>query len=251
MRQVTATGRAFIESNEGKKYIAYYDQAGIITNGIGHTGTDVFPGQHVNDAQIDKWLANDLGSAENTVETSVKVPLTDPEFDALVDFCYNIGDEAFAKSTLVRLLNAGNAQAADDQFMDWIYITDPKTKLKVKDDGLVNRRLKEQHLFATGIVPDHIASLPVSNVVPTPPEQTHPATSKTLWAQMVAGAATLWEFVSSAFDNVQGTDVQAAADKAGGFIQYGEKFKYIFFGLSGLAIAFTFIERLRKLKEGK
>lgn len=44
--------------------------------------------------------------AQAAVRTDVVVPITQPQFDALVSLAYNIGAGAFAKSTLVRLLSA-------------------------------------------------------------------------------------------------------------------------------------------------
>ena len=49
----------------------------------------------------------------------MKVPLTQGEFDALTDFVFNCGCGAFAGSTMLRLLNAGDYQSAAGQFDLW------------------------------------------------------------------------------------------------------------------------------------
>jgi lysozyme len=42
----------------------------------------------------------------------VTVPLTQGQFDALVSLCFNIGCEAFRKSTVVKRLNVLNYRGA-------------------------------------------------------------------------------------------------------------------------------------------
>jgi lysozyme len=43
--------------------------------------------------------------AEQAVQRLVKVPLTQGQFDALVDFCFNLGAGKLATSTLLKELN--------------------------------------------------------------------------------------------------------------------------------------------------
>jgi len=57
---------------------------------------------------------------------------------ALIDFTYNLGEEALAGSTLARLFNAGQAQAGCEQLSRWV-------KARVQGElvtlrGLVDRR---------------------------------------------------------------------------------------------------------------
>jgi lysozyme len=49
----------------------------------------------------------------------VRVPLTQGQFDALVDFCFNLGEGRLAGSTLLRELNAGLYAAAGQQLLAW------------------------------------------------------------------------------------------------------------------------------------
>jgi GH24 family phage-related lysozyme (muramidase) len=62
-------------------------------------------------------------------------------FDAIISLAYNIGTNAFAKSSVLRNLKAGNKQAAADSFLAW-----NKAGGKVLK-GLVNRRQAERKLF--------------------------------------------------------------------------------------------------------
>ena len=63
------------------------------------------------------------------------------QFDALVSLTYNIGENAFKKSTLLKMLNAGNYQGAADQFLVW-----NKSNGQVLN-GLVRRRKTEREMF--------------------------------------------------------------------------------------------------------
>ena len=47
------------------------------------------------------------------------MPLTQGQFDALVDFVFNLGAGRLASSTLLTYLNAGNTDAAAWQLLAW------------------------------------------------------------------------------------------------------------------------------------
>jgi lysozyme len=94
-----------IEQREGKRNKAYLDSKGIPTIGVGHTSPNVYIGLVWTDQQIEDALRDDLKTAENCVNKYVIVPLTQNQFDALVSFVFNIGVNAFRKSTCLRLLN--------------------------------------------------------------------------------------------------------------------------------------------------
>jgi lysozyme len=72
--------------------------------------------------------------AEKAVRKLVLVELTQGQFDALVDFVFNLGQGQLAKSTLLRLLNAGNYDGAGNELQRWVFAGG--TKLA----GLVRRR---------------------------------------------------------------------------------------------------------------
>ncbi len=64
-------------------------------------------------------LAVDVRSAEQAVTRLVKVPLSQGQFDALVDFCFNLGVGRLASSTLVKALNRGRYADAAEQLLRW------------------------------------------------------------------------------------------------------------------------------------
>jgi lysozyme len=49
----------------------------------------------------------------------VKAPLTQGQFDALVDFTFNLGAGRLASSTLLKSLNAGRYDDAAEQLLRW------------------------------------------------------------------------------------------------------------------------------------
>lgn len=134
------TGAQLTEAFEGCRLAAYQDQVGVWTIGYGHT-SDVDEGLTCTQEQAEQWLLEDVASAENDVNTHVAVPLTQGEFDALVDFAFNLGNGALNKSTLLNYLNQGNYEAAADQFERW-----DKAGGKVVA-GLLRRRLAEKAEF--------------------------------------------------------------------------------------------------------
>jgi lysozyme len=141
---------SLILGEEGLRLSAYQDQAGVWTIGYGHkivpadnlplsTSTTITPERAK--ALRDK----DMLAALSIVSSAVQVPLKEGEKLALSSLAYNIGASAFANSTLVKLLNAGDREGAVAQFAVWNKIT--KNGVKVVDPILVARRRRETALF--------------------------------------------------------------------------------------------------------
>jgi lysozyme len=116
-------GRKVLAEREGRRLKAYRDSVGVWTIGIGHTSAagapKVTPGLVITEAECDAIFARDLVAYEMAVNEAVKVPLRQHEFDALVSLCYNIGQAGFARSTVVRRLNAGDRAGAAEAFLLW------------------------------------------------------------------------------------------------------------------------------------
>jgi len=144
-KSISKTGLDLISSFEGIRLNAYDDGVGVWTIGIGTTiypnGVKVKKGDKCILEQAKSYFAHDLKSFEKTVNDSVKAPLSQNQFDALVSLTYNIGSTAFKNSTLLKKLNAKDYQGAADQFLVW-----NKGGGKVLK-GLDNRRKDEEALF--------------------------------------------------------------------------------------------------------
>src|SRR5690606_5549278 len=144
---VSPSGVDLICNFEGLRLKAYDDGVGVWTIGFGTTkypnGIRVKKGDTCTLDQAKAYMQNDLKSFEQTVNNTVKVPLNQNQFDALVSLAYNIGSTAFKNSTLVRRLNEGNYKAAANQFDVWVNAGGKRMQ------GLVNRRTTEKALFLT------------------------------------------------------------------------------------------------------
>lgn len=133
-------GLALIREFEGLRLTAYQDAVGVWTIGYGTT-RGVEKGQRITEAQAEELLREDVARFEPEVLRLVKVPLSQPQFDALVSFTYNLGSKNLGSSTLLRVLNAGDYKGAAGQFERW-----NKAGGKVLA-GLTRRRSAERKLF--------------------------------------------------------------------------------------------------------
>lgn len=116
--QYSATGLALTENAEGCRLSAYQDSGGVWTNGYGNTH-GVVPGSTITQEQAAADLRANIQNSVNDVNQLVSVQLTQGEFDALVDFDFNLGRGNLSGSTLLALLNAGDWAGAADQFERW------------------------------------------------------------------------------------------------------------------------------------
>lgn len=138
--KLSAAGLDLLKRSEGFRANAYQDSGGVWTIGYGTT-KDVQPGDTCTEEQASQWLRRDVLSAEWAVMKLVEVPMTQGQFDALVDFTYNLGEAALAKSTLLRKLNAGDYAGAAAEFPKWCHAGNQVLP------GLVTRRAAERALF--------------------------------------------------------------------------------------------------------
>ena len=104
---------------EGCKLTSYKCPAGVWTIGIGHT-KGVKQGQVITEAQAITLLKGDLLPCENYVN-NLRVCKTQGQFDALVDFAFNLGTAALGRSTLLKYIRLGKAeQYIREQFARWV-----------------------------------------------------------------------------------------------------------------------------------
>jgi lysozyme len=115
---VNASTLALIKWQEGLRLQAYLCPAGILTIGYGHTG-NVQPGQMISVNEADALLKRDLRIFEEAVTRLVRVPLRENQYGALVSFSFNVGWQAFARSTLLALLNRGWYAQVPVQLLRW------------------------------------------------------------------------------------------------------------------------------------
>jgi lysozyme len=137
---------ALLKKFEGCKLKAYRCPAGICTIGYGHTSAagspEVTDGMTITQKQCDDILRQDLVKYETAVTGLVKQPLTQHQFDVLVDFAYNAGVGALKSSTLLKKVNAGDFDAVPAELMKWTKGKIPGKGLQVLP-GLLRRRQAE------------------------------------------------------------------------------------------------------------
>jgi len=140
--QYTQSGENLTEQFEGLRLSAYLDSVGVPTIGYGHT-KGVSMGMTCTQDQANQWLLEDVQTAVNAVNRLVTIQLTQNEFNALVDFVFNLGEGNFESSTLLKDLNAGNFEACIEQFQVWDHAGGKEVA------GLLRRRLAEAGEFST------------------------------------------------------------------------------------------------------
>jgi lysozyme len=134
---------SFITKEEGFRNRAYKDSRGLWSIGVGHLIKVDEP--HLKDAtltdeQVEELLRSDLRWCSEAVESSVKVPLSQGQYDALYSLCYNIGASAFKNSTVVKRINQNDLKGAADAILMWS-----------KQPELFPRRKRERELFLSNI----------------------------------------------------------------------------------------------------
>lgn len=143
---INPAGVALLKEFEGWVPIAYRCPAGVWTIGYGFT-EGVEPGQSMTREEGDQRLAVELEHFAAGVRRLLTREATPNQFAALVVLAFNIGLAGFARSTVLRLHNAGDVDGAARAFAMW-----NKAGGKVLT-GLVRRRAAEAALYLKPEIP--------------------------------------------------------------------------------------------------
>jgi lysozyme len=211
--KTSTEGLMALVGHEGIVLSTYLDSEKVPTIGIGHTAAagppnpKTFTGK-LSIAEAFALFRKDVSKYEAAVAATVKVPLKQHEFDALVSFHYNTG--AIGKASFVKKLNAGDRAGAIKGIMDW-----------KKPAAIIPRRAAERDLFRTGIYPAPFANIyPVKAngapdfgkpvrvdlrkmlAAPPPPEPTITPTppagrAKGIWALIIAVMLGAWLWIAT------------------------------------------------------
>lgn len=218
--KVSQRGIDLIKQFEGLELEAYQDIAGVWTIGYGHTGPDVQPNMRISERDAEELLKKDLKPREDAVERLASVSLNQNEFDALVSFVYNVGAEAFKKSTARKRLNKNNRVGAAEALTWWNKATVGGVLREVL--GLTRRRAAEKALFLTPVnppivrEPDNIQENSRATPIEDPPRRGNIAESRTVQGATVAGgagaaASTLGRDSAEKLDQME-TNIESGAD---------------------------------------
>lgn len=193
---INPAGLDLITRFEDFKPKPYDDGTGTITIGYGHTRSAVMPAQ-VTEEEALELLRSDLDHFIQAVANEVRVPINENQFAALVSLAFNIGDRAFANSTLLKKLNSGNYVAASNEFQKWNKVT--VNGQKQRSVGLSRRRAAEEQLFRTP--PQQTVDIQVHGL-----HDTIEALSDADKLQALAGAAFIWVVPQTALLVPEGDD---------------------------------------------
>lgn len=150
---VSSNCTRLIQDSESLSLVPYNCPAGHATIGWGHlmhmgpvTEEDkkiVWTIERANDQ-----LKVDTTFFERAVESAVRVPLNQNQFDALVDWTFNLGIGYLNEKecSWLRELNRGNYPAVPELLKRWN--KGMQHGVKVELPGLVTRRQKEAELFS-------------------------------------------------------------------------------------------------------
>lgn len=121
---LSASALIGIAVSEGYREEAYIPIAGDVpTIGFGSTinldGSPVRMGQKTTSIEALKRLGKDVEKFETAVKTCAPVPMYQYEFDAYVSLTYNIGPNAFCKSTLAKKLVQYDYEGACKEILRW------------------------------------------------------------------------------------------------------------------------------------
>lgn len=194
---LSAIGRAALVAREGRRLSAYRDSVGIWTIGVGHTSAAgppvVTPGLRLSAAECDALFARDIAGSAETVRDAVPGDLPDHAFDALVSLCFNIGQPAFRRSTVVKRLTAGDRDGAAQAILMWN-----------RPSSLIPRRQAEHDQFLTPYADALPAARrgeaaigvplpstppgrrPIPRIGALPPRQVPPRSPPSLWSRLLA-----------------------------------------------------------------
>ena len=154
LKKISQAGLDLLKTLEGFSSKKYLDTAGLPTIGYG-TLIDEKDEQWLNTAKISRetgeaLLRKDVAKFEPVINSALKTEVNQYQFDALLCFCYNVGDQGFKTSKLLKIVNLDpNDPEIKEQFMRW-----NKEKKFVKgvltavdNKGLTNRRQLEAALY--------------------------------------------------------------------------------------------------------
>lgn len=145
--QISNNGIKFIkkwEQGPEKGFAAksYFCPAGKKTIGYGHViQDDELFNEPINNITAEKLFLKDIKEVEDNINHYVKVNLSQNQFDALCSLVFNIGEDNFKQSTLLKFINKELWDKIPIQFLRWVY---SRKKLLL---GLQNRRKDEIKLW--------------------------------------------------------------------------------------------------------
>lgn len=208
--KISSAGLSIIKEFEGFRAEAYKPiPSDPWTIGYGFT-KGVKQGDTITRAEAEIRLRRELVEYERGVERATKGHATQPQFDALVSFAFNVGVAGMARSTVIKRHNEGDHQAAARAFGLWNRAGGRELP------GLTRRRAAEGALYLTPTRAADPAVEPEDDPDPMPravePERSM-AESQINRAGVIAGGTAAAATVAETARTV--ADVKTSADMLG------------------------------------
>lgn len=142
---LSAIGLILIAMHEGYSPKPYKDTGGVVTNGFGNA--TISPNRTVSVVEALSDLRLNTESAGQGVSRCVTAEMTQGQYDAYVSFAYNVGVNAFCKSTMAKLANQGDKVGSCNQFDRWVYVAGKDCRIPSSNcRGIAKRRAEEKAL---------------------------------------------------------------------------------------------------------
>lgn len=138
-------GKIFLSGLEGVCLSKYLCSAGVWTIGVGATKSEItdianWPkDKTITIEESFELLNTSLKKYEDAVNETLKVEITQHQFDALVSICFNIGTGGTRKSTFMKRINAKDSMT---NIITAILMWD-------KPKEIIGRRTKEAKLYSS------------------------------------------------------------------------------------------------------
>lgn len=196
---INERGIAMIKSFEGLRLEAYRDTLAkppVWTVGYGHTLLAV-EGMRISENTADQLLRSDVQAAVDAVGKLCMVAPNENQLAAMVSLTFNIGEGAFARSSVLRLHNSGRFAEAATAFGLW-----NKAGGKVRA-GLTRRRAAEAALYLLPVADEQQTTRAVPDV--RDPSARPPVAAMAAGAgavltaaqQVVAQVSSVWDGLAS------------------------------------------------------
>lgn len=142
----------FTMAHEGFKAQAYLDSGGVATIGYGET-EGVKMGDTITKPEAEKKFMLKLGFFGMLIRNAVpRDDMPNEVWAASTDLAYNVGWNAFKKSTLMAKLKAGDYASACGQFTRWKYVAGKDCNFPESNcRGIIDRRINEKQLCLKGL----------------------------------------------------------------------------------------------------
>ncbi len=236
---ISKSGISLVKTFEGLHKVrddgmvhAYRCAANVWTCGFGAT-RGVRSGTKWTKQYCEDRLIEDLDDHAKAIKKFVNVPLSQGQYDSLVSFIFNLGENAFKNSTLLVKLNKGLYDEVPEQLMRWNKATVGGKLQSLR--GLTRRRAAEAAIFSSDAQLPSDEGGPVMAQKPKADAIKPLRKSKTLAGAGIAGAATA---------------LNEVAGQVQGLVSYAPMLKTVFLLCAIGGIALAAYARFKDSKDG-